>query len=197
MSVYPATPHPLRTPASLAVVGLWVMAVLSALKALSTPFIVDPHGAAAALIGMLSLLIIAGWIYTAITFITWLYRARDNLDRRGDTGLRWRRGWTVGGWFIPLADLVIPAAVVAEVYARSRPGAYRTWTVPRLVVGWWVAFLLGIVRFTVTSSGPDGVVVHGAQFWNAVNGVAGAVAAALAVRIVQHITARQSGTVPS
>ncbi|WP_203923534.1 DUF4328 domain-containing protein [Rugosimonospora africana] len=192
--VHPATTHPLRTPATLAVGGLWVMAALSALKALSTPWVPDADGGTAALLDVLSTLLVVGWIYTAVTFLMWLYRARENLDRRGDTALTWKKGWTIGGWFIPVADLFIPAAVVSEVFARSRPGAFRTWKVPRLVVVWWVAFVLGLIRFTFTTVYADGTRhVTGVQFWNAVNGVAGAVAAVLAVRIVQQVTAWQSG----
>ena len=58
------------------------------------------------------------------------------------------QGWAIGGWFIPLADLVIPARVVGEVSARSRPGAIRSWTMPRVVTGWWVALILTFFRFT-------------------------------------------------
>jgi hypothetical protein len=191
--VYPATLHPLKTPASLAVGGLWVMSALSVLKALSTPFVLDSGGPAATVVSVLSALVIVGVVYTAVAFLTWLYQARENLDLRGDAGFTWRKGWTVGGWFIPLADLVIPAAVVAEVFSRSRPGWYRTRATPRLVVAWWIAFVLGLFRLTFSTTGPDGTIhATGVQFWNAVNGLAGAVAAVLAVRIVQQVTEWQS-----
>jgi Domain of unknown function (DUF4328) len=92
---------------------------------------------------VLSVLLVAGGAFTAVAFITWLYQARENLDLRREIGMRWAKGWTIGGWFVPIADLVIPARVVAEVVARSRPGTVRSWTMPRLVTWWWIAFLLG------------------------------------------------------
>jgi hypothetical protein len=77
------------------------------------------------------------------------------------------------------------------VYVRSSPDAVRGWRrLPRLVLWWWIAFLLGVVRFTYQTVDVQTRVIHeyGPQFWNVVNGVAGAVAAVLAVQFVWRIT---------
>jgi hypothetical protein len=185
----------IRVPAQLTTVGLWVMAALSLAKAAVTPVLSNPPVGVVVAVAVLSTLTLIGWLVTASAFITWLYLVRENLELRGETGLLWRKGWTIGGWFIPVANLVIPWRVVCEVYARSVPGAYRTWTAPRLVSGWWVALILAVFRFTTSETVCSAdcstriVVVHFAAFWNVVNGIAGVVAAVLAVRIVSRVTA--------
>ena len=180
---YPVAHSPLRTPATLVVAGLWTMSVLSVARVLLA-WQTGP------LVTLFSGVLTLGWLYTATTFMVWLYQARQALDRRGETGMRWATGWTIGGWFIPLANLVIPARVVAEVYARSAPGAVRGWQTPRLVVAWWFVFLLSVVHVTYQSIDTEArvIVVHGVVFWNVVNGIAGCVAAVLAVRLVRRVT---------
>jgi hypothetical protein len=188
--------RPLRTPALLCIAALWMLAGLSLVRAAATPLVLAPADAGDPVVLAFNLMITlyaAGSLFTAVAFMVWLYQARENLDRRGETGMRWSPGWTIGGWFIPLANFVIPARVVGEVYARSMPGAIRTWQMPSLVTAWWVAFLLSLFRFTYSTVGPDHVVrVTGLGFWNVVNGLAGCVAAVLAVHLIRRVTAWQA-----
>jgi hypothetical protein len=196
---YPVGLHPLRTPAWLAVVGLYSLGFLNVLKAAVTAASWPLTGALGGFATVLSLLLILATAYTFVTFLIWLYQARENLDLRGETGMRWAKGWAIGGWFIPLADLVIPARVVGEVSARSRPGAIRSWTMPRVVTGWWIALILTFFHFTYQTVDVQArvIVVHGERFWNGVNGLAGVVAAVLAVRLVREVTAWQSDWRPA
>lgn len=187
----PAQLHSLRTPALLVTAGLYVSGVASLLRVVADALFWPLVGVVG---GLVAALLIVAPIYTFATFLVWLYPARENLDLRGLTGMRWAKGWTVGGWFIPLADLVIPARVVGEVYARSEPNAIRSWTMPRVVLGWWIALILTFFRFTYqTVDEATGVAqVHGARFWDVVNGLAGVAAAVLAVRLVRQVTAWQA-----
>jgi hypothetical protein len=191
VSGYPGQLHPLRTPALLVTVGLYVLGVASLLRVVGDALFWPLDGAVGA---VASVVLIAAPIYTFVTFLVWLYEARENLDRGGHTGMRWATGWTVGGWFIPVADLVIPARVVGEVYARSKPNAIRSWTMPRVVLGWWIALILTFFRFWYETVDVQTrvVYVHGGRFWDVVNGLAGIVAAVLAVRLVRQVTAWQA-----
>jgi hypothetical protein len=191
VSGYPVQLNPLRTPARLVTVGLYVLGVAGLLRVVAAALSWPLDGVVG---GLASVVLIAAPIYTFVTFLVWLYQARENLDLRGLTGMRWAKGWTVGGWFIPIADLVIPARVVGEVYARSEPNAIRSWTMPRVVVGWWIALVLTFFRFWYqTVDVQTGVVyVHGGRFWDVVNGLAGIVAAVFAVRLVRQVTAWQA-----
>ncbi len=78
---------------------------------------------------------ILGSLVAAAAFVTWLYRARRNAGRLGGA-LAWAPGWAVGGWFIPVASLVIPYLVVQDVRRASGPTAQLA------PVGWWWASAL-------------------------------------------------------
>jgi len=156
--------------------------LLYLLRLAATPVLSDPDFPTVATVSAVLTPIV--WLFAAVTFLPWLYRAREDLDRRGEPGLRWRKGWTVGGWFVPAANLVIPWLVVREVYART--AGHRT----GLVGWWWIAFLLTSFRLTGREADPvtGTVVVHDATFWNVLNAIAGVVAAVLAVAIVTRVT---------
>jgi len=88
--------------------------------------------------GLLALPLLLAYLATAVLVIIWLYRARKNVDTFPDAKPGMRAGWAIGGWFIPLANLVIPYRVVAHT-ARSSLARSRT---PALVGIWWAAFLV-------------------------------------------------------
>jgi tetrahydromethanopterin S-methyltransferase subunit G len=75
---------------------------------------------------------------TAVVFITWLYRARKNLDAFPEATPTMKAGWAIGGWFIPFANLVIPCRVAASVARESLGGA-------GLAYSWWVVWLVANV----------------------------------------------------
>jgi hypothetical protein len=90
-------------------------------------------------------------------FAIWLYRARRNLDSLIETPPRWGWGWTLAGWLIPVANLVAPPAVLAEVVRESRRAATgRPSRVGWLVWFGWLALLCGIGYSIVLSLRPAG-----------------------------------------
>ena len=94
------------------------------------------------------------WV-AGILFIVWLYRAYRSAESRGAVGRRWGPGWAIGGWFIPLANLVIPKMVVNETDRMSNPetGAPpiedRWKQLPRMRSSdaWWLLLLLGTAAY--------------------------------------------------
>ena len=92
-------------------------------------------------------------IVVFVLIIIWLNQAFDSAASRGATGTTWSSGWAVGGWFIPLANLVIPKLVFNEVDRMSRPELApepigTTWKgMPRTLVGdmWWVLYVAGTI----------------------------------------------------
>lgn len=70
---------------------------------------------------------------------------RAFLDRRP----RYSPGWAVGGWFIPLVNLVYPYLVMADIWknssvaAREGPEASRrsAGAPAGLVIAWWTLYL--------------------------------------------------------
>ncbi|GIE83754.1 DUF4328 domain-containing protein [Actinoplanes regularis] len=131
---YPAGPiRSLRVPAGLAIAGLALALVFGFLLEIMdfvvgdglTSAGVDGLGAAAG-VGYL-----IAFIFTIVTFMVWLHRASTNLWNTGH-GMKWRPGWTIGGWFIPFANLVIPLLVFREVDRETHDhgsGLFATWAV--------------------------------------------------------------------
>ena len=79
---------------------------------------------------------ILGSLVAAAALITWLYQARRGAGRLGGGTLAWAPGWAVGGWFVPMAGLVIPYLVVRDVRRAGGP------TPQPAPVGWWWASVL-------------------------------------------------------
>ena len=74
------------------------------------------------------------WIATFILLIIWWNQAYKAARRFPGQFVSWSSGWAVGGWFIPLANLVIPRLVMNEIERLSAqpqphetPGDERAW----------------------------------------------------------------------
>jgi hypothetical protein len=93
------------------------------------------------------------WIVAWILMIIWANSAHKTTQRLGAGDRQWSSGWTVGGWFIPVANLIIPKLVITEIEQiagaprrngrvdaewRRRPAAAIGWV-------WWVLMMAGLV----------------------------------------------------
>ena len=80
-------------------------------------------------------------------FVVWLWRAAKNQQALGRQPERLSSGWAIGGWFIPLANFVIPVLVVQDLWRGSDVAiaagdprwriAERSW-----LIGWWWGLFL-------------------------------------------------------
>ncbi|MDG4820980.1 DUF4328 domain-containing protein [Asanoa sp. WMMD1127] len=80
-------------------------------------------------------------IVAVVLTMIWLWRARKNLDAFPDTQPVLSPGWAIGGWFLPIANLVVPGRMVANVARQS----VREGWVSAVAVIWWVALVLATV----------------------------------------------------
>ena len=62
-----------------------------------------------------------GYAITGVLFVVWFFQTYRAAASRGATFRTWASGWTIGGWFIPLANFVIPKLVMNEVDRMSNP----------------------------------------------------------------------------
>jgi hypothetical protein len=103
----------------------------------------------------IGLLWVLAYLVTAVTFLTWLSRARTNAELRCPLPHRLSRGWVIGCWLVP----GFPLLVLEDVWRTSRPCVptvehVRDLPKAPLVHGWWysamacvlVGLWLGIVR---------------------------------------------------
>jgi hypothetical protein len=95
----------------------------------------------------------------AVLFVIWMFRAAKNNEALERRGARFGPGWSIGSWFIPFANLVIPVLIVQDLWrgsssdhARGDPG-WRRASASALVGWWWAAWIVSIVRFAYSGSG--------------------------------------------
>jgi hypothetical protein len=166
--------------AQLAIAGLWIVALLNVITwvvvADHLPWRVDGplgilSGAPTVVILLLFFTAAAGLLSRAI-LIVWLYQARSNVDVFPDAEPEWRRWWVFAAWFIPIANIVLPYIVMAdvarnsadEVAGRETAGlasrVWLWWTLGKLqglVGGFWLwigtpVLILGLDRYTTVNT---------------------------------------------
>ena len=134
------------------------------------------------------------FLATAIVFVIWQWRSAKNNELLGRLRPRFSPGWSIGGWFIPFANLVIPVRIFHDLWQGSDPSTrnFRDWHGLRRwpVIGWWWAcyVLSGVLQYSVSG----GTTLDDIQRADQV-GVAArlfmAAAAVLAIVVVRTITA--------
>jgi len=92
-----------------------------------------------------------GGLVIFILIIIWMNQAHKATQDLQPGPRSWSSGWTIGGWFIPLANAVIPKIVFNEIERialapRSAGVVASDWrTRSTLWIGWvwWLLFLIG------------------------------------------------------
>jgi hypothetical protein len=133
------------------------------------------------------------WLTTAVAFLTWSWRARDNAERLSTVPHRLSRGWVISGWLVP----AFPLIVLEDVWRTSRPGAPRIGharELPKawLVRSWWyvtlVSALVGLWLAVAKHSEPTIEALRNVAFITTVLAMLQIVAAALVTAMIRQIT---------
>ena len=76
-------------------------------------------------------------LVAGVLFLVWLARARRNLlEFRGEER-KFTPGWTIGAWLIPIANLVLPGLVTADIAEGSSTDPATVRRLRTLVWFWW------------------------------------------------------------
>ena len=137
-----------------------------------------------------------------VVFMIWMFRAAKNHEALGRQGPRFGPGWSIGAWFIPLANFVIPVLIVQDLWRGSERATLRgdpTWRrAPgsTLVGCWWAAWVVAaVLRFANSGAGLDGRTslddIEASNTVALVGVVATGVAAILALLVVRALSRRQ------
>ena len=140
----------------------------------------------------------------AIAFCSWFAQAHRNLGAAGVQNLRYSPGWAVGGFFVPLLNLVRPHQVMQEVWtgsmslARNPQADWRQIQPPPIVGWWWGLFLVSAFldhssgRLMMEAKEIDGLLTS--AYLTAFADVFNLPAAYVALRLVGKLTVLQQGT---
>lgn len=145
----PYAPADIRADASIALVAQSAIgfAILALQAAFGPPVSLparDPAAIAAlaALVGG-TLLAYVGLLGAAIAVPAWSSKCYRNLPALGSRG-HMSPAWAAAGWFVPIANLVLPFVAVLDVLVASMTG--RPWSAA--LAAWWVTWLAAwAVRF--------------------------------------------------
>jgi hypothetical protein len=136
---------------------------------------------------------LVGAVLAALTgalFLGWLWRAHQ----QAGAARRYRSGWVLAGWLLPLVNLWLPPRLIHDVWVGSAPhrpaDRYRA---AAIVAAWWISLLSAIGLAELFRTGGMDTLADARMA--AQIGLAGAAAQALAatlcMAIVFHITRLQ------
>jgi hypothetical protein len=93
--------------------------------------------------------VVGATLVTAIVFfIRWFHAAYKNLVPLGQPNLRFKPGWAIGAWFVPILNLWRPKQIANDIWRGSEPNApafqgdaWKTAAIPVVLTAWWVLWI--------------------------------------------------------
>jgi hypothetical protein len=141
-------------------------------------------------------------VLCGIAYVRWFRRAYGNLPALGSAELRYRRGWAVWGWFVPVLALWRPKQLANDIWRATEPGlpwnaGAGLWgraPVPRLITAWWVLWIAGgaMATWSLTIPGHTAEQLRGRAVLDMATDTVLLVCAALACLMVSEIGQRQA-----
>lgn len=149
----------------------------------------------------LGLLAFGVYVATVVFFLMWLYRCCQNLMAFGQDKrpIGYSPGWTVGSFFVPIANLFVPYLAVKEVWQKSQPPepisfAYLL-SPPGYFIVWWLLWITSNIagnvdiRMTLGEAPRDASAIV-----SVLSSVLSIAAAIFAILVVKEIDRRQEET---
>jgi hypothetical protein len=97
------------------------------------------------------------FLASAVTVIIWCKGAYDNASPLGASELRYKPGWAIAGWLVPVAFFFIPKQIVDDLWRTASPelppeegSMWKGNPVPGIFHWWWA---LWCVRWVLLSAG--------------------------------------------
>ncbi|ANP56798.1 hypothetical protein AVL59_26610 [Streptomyces griseochromogenes] len=146
-----------------------------------------PQDTSSSASGFASMVSVYTMTAAVVLFLVWFTRCRRNAGLLSPEPLPGSAPWAVAGWLVPVVNLWVPRGLVLDVHRASGRGTVdRRDTV--LVNVWWAAWVGRAVTGTVGTQLGQGSSLVPLLVAEALNLAAGA----LAVAVIQRVTARQA-----
>jgi hypothetical protein len=106
---------------------------------------------------ILGIIRLALLVVTGVCFLVWIHRANANVRALGAQGMTFSPGWSVGWYFIPIANMWKPYQAMKEIWrASANPTRWQDEARGGLLPWWWALFLssniLGNISFRLRMS---------------------------------------------
>lgn len=105
-----------------------------------------------------SFAVVVAWALFTVFLIIWLNRAYRTIETTQAPYRNWSRGWAVGGFFIPFANLFLPFLVTNEVWkiasnsrTASQLARWKQGSTNPYIVLWWLG-LVASIGFNVAAA---------------------------------------------
>src|SRR3954470_4156136 len=154
-----------------------------------------------ATLAIVYILVLIAYLFSAIFFVVWTYRAYKNITTLGAQRPRFGPGWAIGGWFVPIMSLWRPKQVVDDIWRASdpdapisqRPDQWHNRPTPGVLALWWALFIASTVAERLSARQPSDTIEHDrlATSYSLAASVLTIAAALVAVLVVTRVTARQ------
>ena len=99
-----------------------------------------------AFLDVTAFILFVAWLVILVMLVVWMHRsARNARDlERWDSGLA--PGWTIGGWFVPIANWFLPITLMQSIWRSAEPEPPVRWNRRRsAALGlWWATYLAGM-----------------------------------------------------
>ncbi|MFD7833820.1 DUF4328 domain-containing protein [Streptomyces sp. NPDC059761] len=136
---------------------------------------------------------------TAVVFIIWFHRVRVNGEIMRPDAFVQKRGWAIGGWFVPIGNLFLPFQIAKQTWTASTQlgpdGSFREVSAAPLNAWWalWASSLVLDRVFSVMYKRADTPeALRDASAVGMVTGLVTVAAAVLAIVFVRKLTAMQT-----
>jgi hypothetical protein len=95
------------------------------------------------------------WIVLVASLATWSFQIHKVVGPLTQAKRKWSRGWTIGGWVVPIGFVVIPYLVIRESL-QILDGKNKNWNISAL---WWatswISIFLGVYANAIFQDGSD------------------------------------------
>ena len=137
------------------------------------------------------------YIFTAVIFGRWIYRANKNVRALGALGLRYTPGWAVGFFFVPIVGFWYPYQAMKDLWRASRDApAWESITLGAVLGPWWTLWIidniLGQISFRLTDAAKDVPSLQTATVVNLTSNVIDIPLCVLALVLVSQIQKAQT-----